>query len=195
MAKSKNLGDVYVNLDPRVRLGLQIIALGVTAYLVVRLFKGGKQFIDDKPFNTEAQETANELQVLNQNPSTKQTISNSQAMAFANKIYSCMNGKGTYEEELIGVCQAMAFANKIFSCMNGKGTYEEELIGVFNHLKNNADFLAVNKAYGTRTVLSKTYFVDDFRGTMLGAIADELDVSYIKRINAILAKKGIKRRV
>lgn len=168
MAKTQNLGDVYVNLDPRVRLGLQIIALGVTAYLVVRLFKGGKQFIGDKPFNTEAQETANELQVLNQNPSTKQTISNS---------------------------QAMAFANKIFSCMNGKGTYEEELIGVFNHLKNNADFLAVNKAYGTRTVYSKTYFVDDFRGTMLGAIADELDVEYIKRINAILAKKGIKRRV
>lgn len=168
MAKSKNLGDVYVNLDPRVRLGLQIIALGVTAYLVVRLFKGGKQFISDKPFNTEAQETANELQILNQNPSTKQTISNSQAMAFANKIWSCMNGKGTYEEELIGV---------------------------FTHLKNNADFLAVNKAYGTRTVFSKTYFVDDFRGTMLGAIADELDVEYIKRINAILAKKGIKRRV
>lgn len=168
MAKNKNLGDVYVNLDPRVRLGLQIIALGVTAYLVVRLFKGGKQFIDDKPFNTEAQETANELQVLNQNPSTKQTISNSQAMAFANKIWSCMNGKGTYEEELIGV---------------------------FNHLKNNADFLAVNKAYAVRTIYSKTYFVDDFRGTMLGAIADELDVEYIKRINAILAKKGIKRRV
>ena len=168
MAKNQNLGNVYANLDPRVRLGWKAIALGITAYLVVRLFRSGKQFIEDKPFDTETQETANELQILNQNPSTKQTISNSQAMAFANKIYSCMNGKGTYEEELIGV---------------------------FNHLKNNADFLAVNKAYGTRTVYSKTYFVDDYRGTMLGAIADELDVYYIKRINAILAKKGIKRRV
>ena len=116
----------------------------------------------------EAQSTANDLEALNKNPYTRQKISDS---------------------------QAKAYANKIFTCMNGKGTYEYELVGVFYHLFNDADFLAVEKAFGTRTIYSKTYFVDDFRGNMVSAIADELDVDYIKKINSILAKKNIRRRV
>ena len=168
MATKENIANVYSNLDPRVRLGVQIVGLTLGVFLILKLLKGGRKLIDDKPFVSENQEVANELQVLNQNPSTRQTISNS---------------------------QAMAFANKIFSCMNGKGTYEEELIGVFYNIKNIADFLAVEKAFGVRTIYSKVWLVDDFRGTLSGAIADELDVDYIKRINSILAKKGIKRRI
>jgi hypothetical protein len=166
--QQKSIGQVYSNLDPRIRLGVQLVGFAVGIYIVFRLIKGGSQKLEDKPFSSENQETANELQVLNQNPSTKQSISNSQAMSYANKIWSCMEGKGTYEDELVGV---------------------------FYHLKNTADFLAVEKAYGTRTIHSKTYFVEDFRGTMLSAITDELGVEYIAKINKILAAKGIKRRV
>jgi hypothetical protein len=164
----KSIGKIYANLDPRVRLGVQIIGFGLGAYILYRLVKGTSQKLEDKPYDSENQATTNELQVLNQNPSTKQKISNSQAMAYANKIYTCMEGQGTYEYELIGV---------------------------FYHLKNDADFLAVEKAFGTRTIHSRVYFVPDFRGTMVSAIADELDVDYIKKINKILSDKGIKRRV
>jgi len=169
MAISKeNVGNVYANLDPRVRLGVQLIGFGLGAYIIYKLIKATNQKIGDKPYDDEEQATTNELQVLNQNPSTKQRISNSQASAYANKIYNCMLGLGTYEYELVGC---------------------------FYHIYNDADFLAIEKAFATRTIPSGSYFIADFRGTMLSCITDELDVSYIKKINEILAKKNIKRRV
>ena len=160
--------EVYRNLDPRVRLGVQVVGFGLAVYIIYRLVKAQKQAKIDKPFSSEAQATANDLETLNKNPYTRQKISESQAKAYANKIWTCMEGKGTYEDELVGV---------------------------FYHLSNDADFLAVEKAYGVRTIHSKTYFVDDFRGNMVSALADELGVDYIKKINSILAKKGIRRRV
>ena len=160
--------EVYKNLDPRIRFGVQVVGFGLAVYIIYRLITKQKERVSDKPNRTEAQNTANDLEELNKNPYTRQKISNSQASAFANKIWTCMEGKGTYENELVGV---------------------------FYNLKNDADFLAVEKAYGTRTIHSKTYFVDDFRGNMVSAIADELGVDYIKKINSILAKKGIRRRV
>lgn len=160
--------EVYRNLDPRVRFGVQLVAFGVGVYIVWKLIKAQKQASLDKPFTSEQSTTATELEMLNKNPYTRQKITDSQAKAYANKIWTCMEGKGTYEDELVGV---------------------------FYHLSNDADFLALSKAYGIRTIHSKTYFVDDFRGNMVSAIADELDVSYIKKINSILSKKGIKHRV
>jgi dethiobiotin synthetase len=160
--------EVYKNLDPRVRLGVQVVGFGLAVYIIYRLIKKQKQMVVDKPFSTEAQATANDLEELNKNPYTRQKISNSQASAFANKIYSCMKGLGTYEYEMIGV---------------------------FYHLKNDADFLAVEKAFGIRTIPSGTFLVGDFRGNMTSCIADELSVDYIKKINTILSKKGIRRRV
>jgi hypothetical protein len=160
--------EVYGNLDPRIRLLVQITGLVVGIYVVLKVIKKSKQVTQDKPFTNEAQATAKDLETLNKNPYTRQKISDSQALAYANKIWTCMEGKGTYENELIGV---------------------------FYHLFNTADFLAVEKAYGIRTIHSKTYFVDDFRGNMTAGIVSELDVEEIKKINTILAKKGIKRSV
>ena len=157
--------EVYGNLDPRIRLLVQITGLVVGIYVVLKVIKKTKQVTQDKPNTNELQATAMDLETLNKNPYTRQKISNSQALAYANKIYTCMNGKGTYENELIAT---------------------------FYNLNNTADFLAVNKAYGIRTIYSKTYFVDDFRGNMTAGITDELDIEDIKKINSILAKKGIK---
>jgi hypothetical protein len=160
--------EVYTNLDPRLRLGVQVVGFGLAIYIIYKLAKKQQELSKDKPFTSEAQATANDLEVLNKNPYTRQSISESQAKAYANKIWTCMEGKGTYEDELIGV---------------------------FYHLKNTADFLAVEKAYGIRTIHSKTYFVDDFRGNMVAGLVSELSVDEIKRINTILSKKNIKRRV
>ena len=160
--------EVYRNLDPRVRLLLQLVGLGVGIYVVFKVIKRTNQGQIDKPNTNETNAISLDLEQLNKNPYTRQKISNS---------------------------QASAYANKIFACMNGAGTYENELVAVFYNLFNDADFLAVSKAFGTRTILSKVYFVDDFRGTMTACIVDELDIDYIKKINSILSKKGIKRRV
>jgi len=160
--------EVYTNLDPRVRLIVQIGSVALATWVVFKLIKAGRQMKEDKENRGENQATTNELQVLNQNPATKQKISTS---------------------------QASAYANKIFASMNGKGTYEEEIVGVFYKLYNDADFLALQKAFGTRTIESRTWFVEDFRGTLIQCMADELDVDYTKRINDILRKKKIKFRV
>jgi hypothetical protein len=157
--------EVYGNLDPRIRLLVQITGLVVGIYVVLKVIKKSKQVTQDKPFTSEAQATARDLEALNKNPYTRQKISDSQAKAYANKIYTCMNGNGTYENELIGV---------------------------FYHLFNTADFLAVEKAYGIRTLYSSW---SAFRGNMTSAIVSEMSIEEIKKINSILAKKGIKRSV
>jgi hypothetical protein len=170
MAQSKweKTREVYTNLDPRIRLVVQIGAVILGTWAVFKIIKAGKQAKADKSNRNETQASSNELQVLNQNPATKQKITNA---------------------------QASAFANKLFASMNGKGTYEDEIMSVFYHIYNDADFLAVQKAFGTRTIESRTYFVPDFRGTLLSCLADELDSDYTKQINQIMAKKKIKYRV
>jgi len=160
--------EVYTNLDPRIRLLVQIGSVALVTYVVFKVIKAQKQAKEDKANRGENQATTNELQLLNQNPATKQRITTS---------------------------QASAYANKIFASMNGKGTYEDEIVGVFYKLYNDADFLAVQKAFGTRTIESRTWFVEDFRGTLIQCLADELDTDYTKKINEILRKKKIKYRV
>ena len=160
--------EVYFNLDPRVRLFVQVVGVAVATYAVYRIVKAVKQYGEDQANRTENQSTANELQQLNQNPSTKQKITNA---------------------------QAQAYANKLFASMNGKGTYENEIVAVFYKLFNDADFLALQKAFGTKTIESRTYFVDDFRGTMTQCLTDELNQDYLDKINKILKSKKIKYRV
>jgi len=160
--------EVYTNLDPRVRLFIQLVGVVVGTYAVYRIVKAVRQYEDDRSNRSEMQSTANELQVLNQNPATKQKITTT---------------------------QANAYANKIFASMNGKGTYEDEIVAVFYKLFNDADFLALQKAFGTRTIESKVIFVDDFRGTLTQCLTDELDQGYLNKINNILKAKKIKYRV
>lgn len=170
MAQSKweKAREVYTNLDPRMRLVVQLVGVAVGTILVFKILKAVKQAQEDKSNRSETQSTANELQLLNQNPTTKQKITSS---------------------------QANSYANKLFASMNGKGTYENEIVSVFYHIYNDADFLALQKAFGTKTIESRTYFVPDFRGTMIQCLADELDTDYTQKINKILKAKKIKYRV
>ena len=165
---ANNVGKIYSNLDPRVRLGLQVVGLAVGIYIVYRLVKGANQFAQDQPFRTEEQQTANELQVLNQNLYTKQKLSDA---------------------------QAKSYANKLFQAMNGLGTDEQQIYSVFYKLQNNADFLAIQNAFGTKTVNSGNYFISDVRGTMVTCLSSELDIDETKKVNDILKAKKIKYRI
>lgn len=149
--------------------GFKIIMIGgalVGAYVLYKALSG---FIANESGRAENQSASDELDKLNNNPSTKQKISNYQA------------------EQL---------ANKIFTAMDGYQTDEETIYNAFYQLKNNADFLAVSKAYGTRTISSGQWnFVRDFKGTLTQCLNDELDSGERYKVNKILKAKNIRFRI
>lgn len=169
MAASATAAKVYSGLDPRFKFGLQIAAVIVLGVVIYKVVKKTDQYFDDQSNRDENQSTANELEKLNKNPSTRQKITDSQAQGYANSIYASMQGIGTDEQAIKDI---------------------------FYHLKNDADFLALKKFFGTRTVWSGTpFFVSDVRGTLIPLLRDELSAYWIGLINDILRAKKIKYRV
>lgn len=169
MAASSAASAVYSGLDPRLKFGLQIGAVIVVGVVVYQLVKKSNQFFDDQANRDENQSTANELEQLNKNPATRQKISNSQAQAYANSIYGSMQGIGTDEQAIKDI---------------------------FYNIKNDADFLAIKKYFGTKTIWSGTpFFLDDFRGTLVPCLRNELSAYWVNAINKILRDKKIKYRV
>lgn len=153
----------------KLKLGLQIAAVIVLGVVVYKIVKKTDQYFDDQSNRDENQSTANELEKLNKNPATRQKITDSQAQGYANSIYASMGGLGTDEQAIKDI---------------------------FYHLKNDADFLALKKFFGTRTVWSGTpFFVSDVRGTLIPLLRDELSAYWIGLINDILKAKKIKYRV
>jgi hypothetical protein len=165
---ANQVGNIYKNLDPRVRLGVQVVGFAVGIYIIYRLIKGVNTFQQDQQFQSEEQSTANELTQLNKNPYTRQKITESQAKSYANKLYQAMNGLGTDEQQIYSV---------------------------FYKLQNNADYLAIQNAFGTKTISSGSYFIGDVRGTMVTCLSSELDIDETKKVNDILRSKKIKFRI
>jgi hypothetical protein len=135
---------------------------------VYKIIKVSQNIASNDLNRSEEQSTADELQRLNQNPSTKQSISNAQASAYANSLKASMSGVGTYEDQIKSV---------------------------FWKLKNDADFLAISKAFGTQVISSGSWFVPDFSGTLISCLQSELDVNDINSINQIFIKKKMKARI
>jgi hypothetical protein len=148
--------------------GFKIVMIGgalIGAYVLYRALSG---FVSQQSGRQETQSASDELDRLNQNSTTRQKLTNYQA------------------EQL---------ANKLFTAMNGLGTEESAVNGVFYQLKNNADFLAVSKAFGIRTLNSGTYVVKNFKGTMTQCLNDELDSGERFKVNNILKAKKIRFRI
>lgn len=123
-----------------------------------------------EPAQKEEVETAeSELTTLNKTNATKQKLTNS---------------------------QALSIANVIDSSMQGLGTDEQSIKDQFYKLSNDADFLAVQKAWGKRLVKSGSIvFVEDVRLTLIPALHNELSDYWINLINKILKAKNIKYRI
>lgn len=160
--------SVYGDLSPRAKNIVIITGVIVGSILLFKVIKQLKGVRDRVAARDEAQATADELEEANQSVSTKQTLSQSQVEAIANSMYAAMDGYGTYEDNI--------YAG-------------------FKQMKNNADFLAVSKAYGIRTVHSKVYFVSDVTTTLIPALQSELSQGWLDYINELLQSKGIKYRV
>lgn len=98
------------------------------------------------------------------------------------------NGGGASTSDL----DFLSMANKIFDAMDGYGTGNTTIETELKKLKSKADWDALVRAYGTRTISSGSFniFQSDFTGTLPEALNDELDSSELQRANEILNKIG-----
>ena len=182
-----NLGK---NIPPWAQGAVIVIITAGVGLLSYRIWKGIKNKQSQQGSLQEDRENNQQLNVLNSNNATKQTIS---------------------------ADQAAQMANQLFSAMDGYGTDFKAIFSVFSQMKNDADFLAVSNAYGIREISSgKLNPEPNFTGTMSGALATELGSSIsglgwlvpyyglyqiaIKDdeptiINKVLAKNNIKYRI
>jgi len=164
----------YMNLPPATRGLVTIVGVGVGLFIAYKIYKSisgtlsGVETVESSSAK-EDRGWAAEVDKLNQNPATKATI---------------------------GKAQASSYAAKLFAAMDGYGTDEDAIISVFNNLKNDADFAMVMNAYGVREISSGAWNPSpNFKGTLSGALTDELDTEWTTKINNILAAKKVKYRV
>ena len=82
-------------------------------------------------------------------------------------------------------------AGKLFTAFNGCGTDNAAWRDVLSKLNNQADWNALNKAYGTRTLTCWSSFWNNYKGGLQGAFRSELSDSELGEANATLAGKNI----
>lgn len=149
--------------------GLKIVMLVGGAIGLVVLYKALSGFISNQNGRQEVQGASDELDRLNQNPATRQKLSGYQA------------------EQL---------SNAIFTAMDGYTTNEDAIYVAFRQMKNNADFLAVSKAFGIREVSSGQWNpASNMKGTLTQCLQDELDSDERKKVNEILKARNIRFRI
>jgi hypothetical protein len=88
-------------------------------------------------------------------------------------------------------------ATEIFNAMDGYGTDESAIVAAFNKVKSDADFDALVRAFGVRTISSGSgnIFVSDFTGDLSECLNDELSSYWIDDINSSLQKKGVTKTI
>jgi hypothetical protein len=94
-------------------------------------------------------------------------------------------------------------ADLLFQDFNGNGTNwaagsHGGVVGVLLQLNSDEDFDNLNKAYGIRPIkagLIKSLFEKPYVGDMNGAFNNELSKKEILKVNDILSKKGITKRI
>jgi hypothetical protein len=87
-----------------------------------------------------------------------------------------------------------SLADALFEAMDGYGTNEDDIMGVFKNLRNQADFDALEQAFGSREISSGAgnIFSSNYKGRLVGALKDELDSSELADLNSLLRSKKIK---
>jgi hypothetical protein len=163
----------YMNLPPATRGLVTLVGVGVGLYIVYKIYKSVSGTLSGETTQAQASSRedrnwASEADKLNQNPATKASITNA---------------------------QALSYAAVLFACMDGYGTDEEQIYGVFRNIKNDADFAMIQNAYGVREISSGSWNPEpNFKGTLSGALTNELSASEKVALNNILAQKKITYR-
>jgi hypothetical protein len=170
MAKGEFIKESFTGLPTWAK---GVIAVGILAgvgFIAYKIYKAAKDSKDTKDSKEEVKEVAKELQALNQNANTKQTLSVSESKSIANSIFAAMDGYGTNETTIL-----------------------RELV----KLKNQADWLSVRKEWDVREISSGNLNPEpNFKGTLESALTSELgdtpEDKVIKgKVNQHFAKVGI----
>lgn len=111
-----------------------------------------------------------------------------------NKAFDTLNSnpktKSNYSKE-----QLLSFANSIEQAMQGYGTDEAAISRVIRQMKNDADFAGLSAAFGVRTISTGALNPEpNFKGTLSGALTNELSNAWVTSLNKALEKQGIKYR-
>jgi hypothetical protein len=91
--------------------------------------------------------------------------------------------------------QFIIWANRLEQAMFDIGTDETAIYSIFNYMKNNADFLTLNKTFGLRTYTGG--YLPAFLNAKLNLsqwIQEELNSREIQKLNDILKKNNITYR-
>ena len=147
MAENKG---VWQDVPPIVKGIIYLVGTGGAIWGTVEVVKAIRKRKGNKGNKAEEKDIKRELDDLNSSSSTKQKLSPSSATAIANNLFSAMDGYGT---------DSVAVTKNLLK------------------LQNQADWLAVRKAFGTREISSgKLNPTPNFTGTLEGALTDELGV-------------------
>jgi hypothetical protein len=160
-----SLKSTYNDLPKWAKGVTAIVVIAGGAFVVVKSASVIKKFIADAPLRRENRDWKQENAGAGWSNATKQTLTDAQLGAMANKIHTSMHG-----------------------C----GTYENEIVAEFQKLKTDGDFTGLQKAYGSRR-LSCMGIGDNY--TLTAALASEMSTYWIDLINSNLAIKGIKYTV
>lgn len=164
----------YMNLPPETRGLITLVGAGIVLYIGYKVYKlikdtSGGVVSKDKGNKQEDKEWSSESDRLNQDPKTRATISNAQALSYANSLHAAMDGYGTDE-----------------------GT----IYSVFRKIKNSGDFALLMNAYGVREISSGAWNPEpNFNGTLVGALTSELSSEDKGKVNKILQSKKIEYKV
>ncbi len=94
----------------------------------------------------------------------------------------------TVSEVTITELQASAMADKLYSAMDGSGTNEQKIYDVFEQLNTYSDLMMVMKAFGTRKGWWNWWGSES---GLVEWINDDCSSDEVAKINAILAGKNI----
>lgn len=85
--------------------------------------------------------------------------------------------------------QYLSWAEKLQYALNYLNTDEDAVYSVFEKLKNQADLNKLITAFGVRPIEVFIFITQDV--TLSEAMTMQMDTDEIKKVNGILAKKGI----
>lgn len=160
-------GEIFGQLPTWAKGVIAVAIVGGVAFVGYKIYKGLVIIRDKKDFKAETDAVKTELNQLNSIPTSKQTISNAAALGMANALFAAMDGIGT---------DITAISKQLLQ------------------LKNQADWLAVNAAYGVRKLNSGIIGKSDFIGSLLASLTDEIsttDAPYTNQLNKFFKAKGI----
>ena len=142
-----------------------MLGIGLLSY---KIYTGIKARNEQKGSRQEESNVSNELKKLSGSDKTKPTLT---------------------------PAQLSIFANSLSTAMDGYGHNVTDIYRVFANMKNDADVLALIKAYGTRTLSSGRFNPEpNYTGALGGAITLKLSTEEIDALNMMLAKSAIKYR-